>query len=110
MSDFVTWSGWVATFLFGGISMWQWLQSRIEKSALDAHRGHLLAVKQSLRALRASCTEAIEREEVIKSDPARAFIRQVAYHLVGAEGHIDAALGKAPVTQAPLSPSAQPPS
>jgi hypothetical protein len=39
------------------------------------------------------CTEAVQTGEVIKKDAERQFVRQVAYMLVGLDGHIGAVMG-----------------
>ncbi len=80
-----------------------------EKAARDAHHDHLMAVKNSLRAIRASCEEAIDRAEVIKTDPAKQFIRSIAWNLAGIEGHINAALGMPPAEATAPQPQPQPP-
>ena len=104
MPDWVAWSGVVGTFVFGILSMFQWIQSIREKARRDAHRDHLLAVKRSLEAVRDSCTEAINQGEIVKTDAVKQFVRLIAYQLVGIEGHIDAALGMAHVPQPPSPP------
>jgi hypothetical protein len=86
VSDWLAWIGTIGTLGFGGLAVWQFITER-------AHKSHLFAVKQTLQAMRASCTEAINSEEAIKSEAARQWVRSLAYQLVGVEAHIDAALG-----------------
>src|SRR5262245_21451453 len=87
--DWAAWTGWIATFAFGVISVWQFIQYLKDRAARDANKKHLLAMKHSLQSLRQMCSEAIQVEEVIKTDPVRQWVRQVAWTLLGIEGHID---------------------
>jgi hypothetical protein len=87
MPDWLAWAGVIGTFAFGALNVWQYVRYLLDRRSHDAHHDHLLAVKHSLQALRASCTEAIERGEVIRTDQARQWVRQTAWALVSIEGH-----------------------
>src|SRR5438105_12055644 len=92
MDNWVTWAGVIGTFLFGGISVWQLFQNLVDRKVRDANKKHILAMKNSLQAVRQMCAEAIETQEVIKTEAVRQWVRQVAWTLVGVEHHIDAML------------------
>ncbi len=93
MPAFLAWSGWVMTLLFGLLSLYQFIQSHRDKAIRDAQRDHLKALRTSLQALRANFVEAINTGEAVKSDAARQWVRAMAYHVLGMEAHVDAALG-----------------
>ena len=90
MPEWITWG-------LGILNVVQFVRYILDKRTRSAHDAHLVAAKDSLVALRAMCIEAINSGEVIKNDPTRQFVRQIAYTLVGIEGHLNAALSK-PVT------------
>jgi hypothetical protein len=72
--------------------VWQFFQYWVDRKARDANKKHAFAMKRSLQALRQMCAEAIDNGEVIKTEPVKQWVRQVAWTLVGIEGHIDALL------------------
>jgi hypothetical protein len=86
------WLAWTLTLGFGALNLLQFFQYWVDRKARDAHKTHILAMKRSLQALRQMCSEAIDIGETIKTDAARQWVRQVAWTLVGIEGHVDALL------------------
>jgi hypothetical protein len=63
----------------------------------DARKLQLQALFKSTVALRTMCVEAVERAEVINTDPTRQWVRQVAYHLLCMEGQLQAMMGDSPL-------------
>lgn len=70
--------GIVLTALFGGLSVFQWIKGRHERSKWSA-------AKVQLEQIRAMCAEAIDRGEAINTDPARQFVRSIAHQIKGIE-------------------------
>ena len=101
MPNWAAWLGWVATLIGWGIAVVQFVYWLMQRAAQEPRNAHLRATRDELRALRAMCTEAIDKGEVIKGDSERQFVRQIAYTLVGIEGHIGAALGGTHAPQLP---------
>ena len=90
MPEWIGITGTIGTFVFGGLYVWQLIQDRINKRVRESEREHVLALGQALSHLRAMCTEAIESGEIIRSDPAKQFVRQIAYSLLTAEANVAA--------------------
>ena len=86
-------SNWLA-WIFGVLNVIQFVSYLLDKRSRSAHDLHLIAARDSLAAMRAMFTEAIDKGEVIKTDPTKQFLRQAAYTLLGIEGHLNAALSK----------------
>jgi hypothetical protein len=96
MPTWVAWSGVIGTFVFGPITVLGYVKYLLDKKVYEAHRAHLLATRNELRAMRAMMTEAIDNKEIVKGESERGFIRTMAYQLVAVEQHIDAMLGQEP--------------
>jgi hypothetical protein len=84
-----------------GLDMFSWGLNIVQAIAMligwllkSAHDKHLAAVREQSIHLRAMCSEAIDKGEIIKTDPQRQFVRQIAYSLLGIEKQIDAAIGE----------------
>jgi hypothetical protein len=86
-----SWSDTLAA-IFGIVNVIQFVVWLLERKAHRANIAHLEALKESMIIQRARCTEAITFEEVLKTDQAKDFARQMGYALLGFEGHIDAIL------------------
>ena len=82
--------GLVGTFAFGTISVLQFIRDWKNKQMRQREAAHLLALGQSLAHLRLLCNDAIERGEVIRSEPTKQFVRQIAYGLLTAEAQVAA--------------------
>src|SRR5215472_4562657 len=95
MPNWASWSGVLGTFAFGALNVWQYVRYLLDTKVYEAHRGHLLATRNELQAMRAMMTEAIQNQEIIKDDAERQFIRTMAYQLIAVEQHLDAMLGEA---------------
>ncbi len=87
----------VLTIVFGALNVVQFaalIRDWKDRQVWKAHRSHMVATRDELRAIRAMLNEAIENKEIIKTDDARQLMRAIAYQLVGVEGHFDAMLGE----------------
>lgn len=94
MPDWVAWLGVIGTFVFGVISLIQFIREIIARRVRQSELHHVTALGQSLSHLRSMCSEAIESGEIIKSDAAKQFVRQIGWNLLTAEANV-AAIEKA---------------
>jgi hypothetical protein len=94
----------ILTIVFGVLNVWQLFLYFVDRKARDANKRHLRATKVSLQAVRAMCTEAIERGEVIKSEAEKQYVRQIAWTIRGIEEHIDAILEIEPPDETQMVP------
>ena len=97
MSDWAAWFGMAGTFIFGGISVIQFLQWLKERS----HREGLKSIRNQLGQLRTMCMESIDKAEVIKTDPARQWVRTLLHTIVMIEDQLTAILGDRPKPKPP---------
>ncbi len=97
MPNFLAWLGWIMS----AVQFVWWL---MDWHAGKGRRLHLRATRDELVDLRAMCTEAINRGEVIRGDSERQWVRQLAWSLVGIEGHIHAAMGETERDNGDVSP------
>src|SRR5215471_21672462 len=95
MPNWAAWSGWFLTVVSVALNVVQYVKYLLDRRVYEAHRGHLLATRNELQAMRAMMTEAIQNQEIVKDDAERQFIRTMAYQLVAIEQHLDAMLGEA---------------
>src|SRR5689334_9681223 len=86
------WLAWTFTIGFGALNVYQLFQYLIDRKVRDANKKHILAMKHSLQSLRDMCAEAIDKQEVIKSEATRQWARQVSWGLHMIQHHIDAVL------------------
>jgi hypothetical protein len=85
------WSDSVAVVL-GILNVIQFVMGLLDRKTHRANIAHLEAIKEQMAVQRARCTEAINLEEVLKTDQAKDFARQMGWALLGLEAHIDAIL------------------
>src|SRR5690349_15348515 len=90
MPDWVAWLGVICTIGFGVLSLIQYVEGVIAKRVRASERAHVLALGQSLSHIRSMCTEAIESGEIIKTDAAKQFVRQIGWSMLTAEAHVAA--------------------
>jgi hypothetical protein len=85
-------TGWIGTFGFGGVAVWQFLRDLRQGAKWEERRRGLSAVKAGFVQLRTMLTEAEATGEVVKTDPARQFVRNVGHHAMTIEHQIDSML------------------
>jgi hypothetical protein len=90
---FIYWPGW--SLVFGTLFVIQLIREWRARMMRSTHDTHLRATLEQLGLLRVMLTEAIDKGEVIKSNAEKQWVRQLAWSLVGVEGHLRAALGEA---------------
>jgi len=78
LRNWVGWTSLVLTVIFGGLNVYQFVQSLLNKGKVDS------ALAQ-LEAIRALCEEAVVSEEAINTGPAKQFVRSVAFQIGGIE-------------------------
>jgi len=88
MPNWVGWAGVIGTFVFGGLSVFQFIRDLISRRVRESEEGHVEALGNSLAELRLICNDTIQRGEILKSDASKQFVRQIAAGLRSAEAHV----------------------
>jgi hypothetical protein len=89
MADCWVISGTIGTVIFGTTSMIQLIRSIIHRAVWRERESRLRSVKKGLIQVREMLTQAVATGEVIKTDPARQFIRAIGHSVLATEHHID---------------------
>lgn len=89
MIDWWTKSAWWMTAFFGALSLFQFIRDFIRRKIWIERSRSLMAVRASLFQLRAMLTEAGETGEVIKTDAAKQFCRQIGHQIKSIEHQVD---------------------
>jgi hypothetical protein len=82
------WSDSLAVVL-GILNVFQFVMGLLERKTHRANIAHLEAIKDQMAVQRARCTEVINLGEVLKTDQAKDFARQMGWALLGFETSID---------------------
>ncbi len=91
-SDSLAWCGLVGTVLFGLLNVWQLIQYLIDRKVKDATKKHMRALRSALDEQLRMCANTLAGNEVIKSEGARLWVKQLMSNLIGLGHHIDAML------------------
>ena len=82
--------GTTAAWIFGVINVIQFVNWWIEKRVRSTYDKNVIAAKDSLVAMRTMCNDAIEKAEILNTDSAKHFARQVAYMALTIENTLGA--------------------
>jgi len=84
----MAWIGVIGTFTFGAVSLFQLIREIIKKKVRASEEKHVEALGNTLADLRHMCNDTVERNEVLKTNASKQFVRQIAMNLRSAEGHV----------------------
>jgi hypothetical protein len=84
-SELLEWLGLGLAVVFGGLNVLQFFHWWVDRKMRSVYLKNVEAAKESLGAIRAMCTEAIDKGEIINTDPTRQFVRGIAYMALNIE-------------------------
>ncbi len=78
LPEWAGWAGLVLTVIFGGLNVFQLVETLLAKGKMDC-------AAAQIEALRTMCEEAVANEEIINTPPVKQFVRSIAFQLGGIE-------------------------